>query len=268
LDVRRISDAIGRVKLSGLTPQRIQTFPNELSMQGLSPRSVHHCRAVLRAALAQAENWNLIARNPAAGKRVVSPRADKHEVPALSISEAHAIIDAFAGHPLEGLVHTALGTGWRQGELLGLRWEDVDLVGGTLAVRMQLQRVNGRRTLVEPKSYQRRRVVPVPPGIGEVLRQQRSRQLEARLLAGARWKETGHVFTSTVGTPLEASNVTHRFQKQLAKAGLPRMRFHDLRHGTASILLQQGLSLREIMEILGTPRSALRPICIPISHRY
>jgi integrase len=251
LDVRRITAALGRLKLSEVTPQRIQAFLNSLREQGLSASSVKHCRAVLRSALGQAETWNLIARNPAAGKRVTSPRGERYEIEALSITQARAIMAAFVGHPFEALVHTALATGLRQGELLGLRWQDLDLDAGTLTVRVQLQRVDGVRRLKEPKSDRSRRALPLPPSAVEALRQHRRRQLEARLSAGATWQETGHVFTTSVGTPFDNSNVIHRFHRQLAKAGLPRMRFHDLRHGAASVLLQSGLSLREIMEILG-----------------
>lgn len=257
LDVKRISGALGKRKLSEVTPQVIQAFLNDLSASGLSPATVRHTRAVLRSALTQAENQNLIARNPAAGKRVTLPRDEGHEVAALSPEGARAIVVAFEHHPLGALVYTALATGLRQGELLGLRWQDVDLDGRTLTVRYQLQRIAGTLTLVEPKSKRSRRTLALPTGAVEILRAHRIQQVEARLLAGSEWRDTGHVFATTVGTPLDNSNVGHRFVAQLAKAGLPRMRFHDLRHGAASLLIAEGADLRRVMEQLGHSQISL-----------
>ncbi len=249
-DVKRIGDsAIGRFPLAQVTPQAIQAFLNDLTAQGLSARSVQHSRAVLRSALTCAERWGLVPRN--AARLVSPPRAQHHEAPAISPEQAGAILDAFEGHPFEALVTVALGTGLRKGELMGLRWDDVDLNAGTLTVRHQLQRINGKRELTEPKSRQSRRTIALAPSVVESLRLQRVRQLEMRLAAGARWQETNHVFTSAVGSGLDQSNVTHTFQAQLKRAGAPHMRFHDLRHGAASLLLTQGVSARAVMDVLG-----------------
>ncbi|MFN8558093.1 MAG: site-specific integrase [Dehalococcoidia bacterium] len=161
------------------------------------------------------------------------------------------MLDAFIGHPFETLIYLALATGMRQGELLGLRWQDVDLDGRRIVIRFQLQRVGGKLVLAEPKSKQSRRTLALASGMVEKLQAHRVRQMEARLLGGSLWQDTGYVFTSEVGTPLDHSNVTKRFQRRLRDAGLPRMRFHDLRHGTASLMLAQGSDLVEIKEQLG-----------------
>jgi integrase len=255
-DVRRITARLGRYRLTDLTPQIVQRFIVDLHAEGLSARSVGHCRRVLCVALNQAENWNLLARNPAAGKRARLPRVQPRDVPALTPETAQATVAAFAGHALEALVITAMITGLREGELLGLHWEDVDLDKGTITVRQQLQRIAGERVLTEPKSRMGRRVLPVPAFVVEALRRQKVRQLEDRIKA-RRWEDSGHVFTSAVGTPLEASNTVHRFQKRLAAAGLPRMTVHDLRHAAASLMEAMGIPPRTRMEYLGHSQIAL-----------
>jgi integrase len=147
--------------------------------------------------------------------------------------------------------------GLRQGEILGLRWSDVDLEAATIRVTQALQRVNGRLDFVEPKSQSSRRTIPLPATVARALRAHRSRQLEERLAAGARWRESDLVFTTSVGTPLDCRNVTRRFQAALEGAGLPRLRFHDLRHTAASLMLAQGVPPRVVMETLGHSQISL-----------
>ncbi len=249
-DVRRIDAVLGRVRLAELSPQRIQAFLNDLHARGLRPRPVRHCHAVLRAALTAAEHQGLIARNPAAGKRVRLPRAPRRTIESLSVEQARAILAAFTGHAFESLVLTALGTGLRAGELLGLRWQDVDLGRGTLAVRFQVQRVDGQVVFREPKSEDSRATIPLVPFVVDSLTRQRERVQQLKLLAGPRWREHQLVFPSQAGTPMDSSNVVHRFQAQLQRSGLPRMGMHDLRHGTATLLHGLGVDLRTIQAIL------------------
>ncbi len=260
LDVRQLSASpLGKLPLARVTSAVVQGYLNGLTEKGLSAASVHHRRAVLRSALTTAENWGLIARNPAAGKRVASPKSERHEVAPLSPEQARTLLAAFAGHPLEALVTVALATGLRQGELLGLRWSDVAFEDGTLTVRYQLQKRAGGFELVEPKSRSARRALPLSPATVEVLRAHRIRQIEQRLAAGPAWHEPvpDLVFTSLVGTPLDAPNVTHRFQRRLAEAGLARLRFHDLRHGMATLMLAHGADLMTIKDALGHSQISL-----------
>lgn len=244
-----IAPALGRIRLTRLAPADVQRMMNDMSAAGLAPASVLYTRAVLRKALGQAMKWGLVQRNVAA--LVDPPRQSRPPVPAISPDDARALLTAFAGHPLESHVTVALATGIRQGELLGLCWSDVDLDGATLTVRHALQRVDGMWNLAEPKTKRSRRTLALPAFVVAALRQRRAIQGRERLLAGDRWHASDLVFTTSIGTPMDGCNVTHRFQHRLAEAGLHRMRWHDLRHGCASLLVARDAHPRVIMEQLG-----------------
>ncbi|MHB1414616.1 MAG: site-specific integrase, partial [Chloroflexota bacterium] len=171
--------------------------------------------------------------------------------------QARTVLQSIRGHRLEALYTVALVLGLRQGEALGLRWEDVDLEGGSLRVCQTLQRVDGTLRFAEPKTERSRRKISMPEMVARSLRQHRLHQVEERLMAGSKWQENGLVFTSTIGTPLDGTNVTHILHRLLEEAGLPRIRFHDLRHTCASLLLAEGIDLRVIMEVLGHSQISL-----------
>jgi integrase len=244
-----IIPALGMIALVKLTPQRLQSFFNAKLGAGLSPRSVHHLRAILRAALTDAVKWGLASRNVA--DLVDPPRVPHDEVRPLSSAEAQALLTAVEGDRLEALYSVALALGLRQGEALGLRWEDVDLDAGSLSVKQSLQRIGGAFQFVEPKTARSRRTLPLPNVAAKALREHRTRQLTERLAAGPMWEEHGLVFTRANGRPLHGSNVTREFQRMLEQAGLRRLRFHDMRHACASLLIAQGVHPRVVMETLG-----------------
>jgi integrase len=252
-----LAPGLGHLPLARLTPQQVQAFLNAKSNGKLAPRTVAYMRAVLRQALGQAERWGLVTRN--AARLAEPPRVPRREVRPLSPDQARLFIEAIRSDRLEALYLVALGAGLRQGEILGLTWTDIDFEGATLTVRNALQRVNGQLTLVEPKSVTSRRVVALPRVVLDALHAHRTRQREDRLLAGSRWHDDprGFVFTTTVGTPMDGIAVTRRFQALIAGAGLPRQRFHDLRHACASLLLAQGVSPRVVMETLGHSQISL-----------
>ena len=187
---------------------------------------------------------------------VQPPRVRRPEVKPFNSVQARVFLEAIRGDRLEALYSVALALGLRQGEALGLSWQDVDMDQGKIRVRVQLQRIGGKLDRVEPKTERSHRTIALPPFAVGVFRDHRVRQLQERLLAGSDWEEWGLLYTTRRGTPLDAKNVTHRFQKLLARVGLPRMRFHDLRHACASLLLAQGVSMRELMDVLGHDRMA------------
>ena len=243
-----ITPALGARPLASLTAQDVQRFLSEKGKTA-SPSMVKHCRDVLRIALGQAKRWRLVAYNAAADTE--PPRVSKRQIRALPREDANAILAAVAGTRMEIPVTVALTLGLRRGEMLGLRWADVDLDAATLCVRFQLQRHDGAWVFVLPKSEEGRRTLPLPPSLVAALRTHRSRQIEERLQAGPRWQDHDLVFPTEIGTPQDGMNLTHRFQDRLRRAGVPPMRFHDLRHGAATLLLASGFTLKEVQEILG-----------------
>jgi integrase len=240
---------LGDTPLGELTAQDVQRFLNGRTKAGLSPRSVQYIRAILRAALAQAMRWGYVERNVAA--LASPPRQKPKQIATLTADEARRLMAATRDDRLGALFATALYTGMRQGELLGLRWPDVDLEAGTLRVRQAVQKIDDQWQFVEPKSANGRRTVPLCEPAREVLRRQKEQVRAMRAHGDDAWTEWGLVFPSAVGTPLDSSNVTHHLQRQLATAGLPLVTFHALRHTCGSLLHQEGVPARTIMEILG-----------------
>ena len=239
---------LGKTPLSEVTPSKIQAMLAQKLQGGLSPRSVQRIHAVLRQALNQAVAWGQLARNPALFAK--PPKAERFDAPVITAADARAILEAVRGDRQEALVTVALSLGLRLGEATGLRWIDVDLEKGTLKVQVQVQRIGGTLALVDLKTDESRRTLPMPVVLVQALQAHRVRQLEERLLAGSRWKESGLVFPTGIGTLIDGPRVTQRFQKHLARAGLPRIRFHDLRHGAASLLLAQGVDLKTVSDVL------------------
>jgi integrase len=189
----------------------------------------------------------MIPRNPAALAK--PPHVEHREVEAWDAGQVRTFLEAIRGHRLEALFTVAVVTGLRQGELLGLRWSDVDLAAGTLTVRQALQRVDGTLQAVETKTARSRRTVPLPVLALDALRAHRTRQdgPVASL----------YVFTTPSGAPLYGTAVYRDFVAVSAAAGLPRIRFHSLRHTAASLLLAQGIHPRVVMELLGHSTIAL-----------
>lgn len=246
---------LGKTQLRKLTPQHVQQMLIAKTDEGLAPRTVGGIRAVLRTALTQALKWQLVAWNVAV--LVDLPRAPRPQFRVMEPKEAQKLLNVAADHRLGPLFSVALAVGLRLGESLGLAWGDVDLSARTLRVRRALQRFDGKLQFVEPKSESSNRTVALPESAVVVLRQHRVRQQTERLLAGKRWRDTGLVFTTTIGTPLDDRNVRKAFRELLDAAELPPMRIHDLRHTCASLLLAQGVHPRVVMETLGHSQISL-----------
>ena len=246
---------LGHIVLGKLTPQDVQEFVNRKLKVGLSARTVQYLHSVLRRALGQALKWGLVPRNVAT--LVDPPRVRRTDVRPLLPDQARLLLEALRGDRLEALYTVALAVGLREGEALGLRWQDVDFEKGTLSVRVALQRIEGKLQLVEPKTLRSRRSILLSDSTLGALRTHHARQLAERLQAGERWYESGLVFTSRTGTPLLARNIVRHFKGVLRKAALPDQRFYDLRHTCASLLLAQGVHPRVAMEILGHSQISL-----------
>jgi integrase len=240
---------LGNHQLAKLMPAHVQTLLNKLADAGLAHRSIRNVRAALRRALNQAMRFGYVVRNVAAlvdvpGEVTFTPEP-------LDEEQAKRLLDAISGHRWELLYRIALGLGLRKGEILGLRWEDVDLDAATLRITGSLQRQRGRLVRTTTKTEASIRTIALPPSLLTMLTEHKQHQAEMRAVA-RRWTDTGLVFTSSVGTPIEPSDLSRHFKLVLKEAGLPeRTRFHDLRHSCATLLIVMGVHPRVVMEILG-----------------
>jgi len=175
----------------------------------------------------------------------------------LDTDQARRLLDQVASDRLEALYSVALALGLRQGEALGLGWSSIDFENSTLSVSRALQRQASTLRFVEPKSPAGIRTLVMPSFVAATLRRHRVRQNQERLAAGALWSDEDLVFTTMLGRPLDARNVVRDFKRQLGAAALPSIRFHDLRHSCATLLLAQGVSPRAVMETLGHSQISL-----------
>lgn len=246
---------LGHLKLTDLTPQHLQSFYNDLSRRGLAARTVSHVHAVLRRALRQAVAWELMTHNVTSHVR--PPRGRRYEIVPLTLEQADRLLVTVQGHRLAALYTVALALGLRLGELLGLRWSDLDLTERTLAIKQAVQRIDGQLMFTEPKSESGRRVIALPELVLTALLEHRERQVVERRLAGSRWRDFNLIFPSSIGTPHEPRNVQHHFQDLRVQLGFTGVRFHDLRHTCATWLIAKGVHARIVMEILGHSQISL-----------
>lgn len=242
--------AIGQHRLTKLTAEHVAALLAAKAETGtLSPTSISYIRLVLSIALKQAMTWRLIAWNVASV--VPGPKATPREVPTLTMDDIARFLAATHGERLAALFVLALLAGLRHGELLGLRWDDVDLDASTIRIQRALVRVGSTNALRAPKTAMSRRTVGLPLVAVLALRERAAHQTEERRAAGASWTEQGFVFTNATGAPISQRTVLEHLQRIVERARLPRMRLHDLRHGYASLLLAQNVHPKVVQEALG-----------------
>lgn len=250
-----INPHLGKTSLQSLSVQDVQGWMNTLLKTGLSPSSVGRARDVLRNALNQACRWDLVPRNVAA--LVSPPKKERFEYKVLDAKQAKALIEAAVQTKHEAALVLALLAGLRIGEVLGLKWGDIDFEEGTVRISRQFQRIKGEKVLSEPKTTRGARLVPLPAIAVEALRRQKSRQLEARLRAGHDWIDSGMVFADDHGGFVSEFAVRASYAEAMEQAKLEHIRFHDLRHSCASLLLAGNVHMRVVMETLGHSSIAL-----------
>ena len=238
-----VAPRVGGVFVHKLEPRQVQAMLSEMERGGLSPRMRQLCRGLLRTALQQAVRGGEIPRNPV--DATDRPRAPRREIRPLAPDQVRALLAAASGDRLEALFVLAVTTGMRFGELLGLTWGDIDLEAGRIAVRRQLRVVGSKPELAELKTEKSRRRVELTGLAARALREHRGR-LPASPLPSA------PVFTSPEGAWVRANNLRRReFKRVLERAGLPRIRFHDLRHTAATLMLSEGVHPKVVQEALG-----------------
>ena len=245
---------LGKYQLQKLSAQHVQAFYARKLKEGLSPSTVIYYHSVLHNALDTAVKWGLVSRNVC--DLVTPPRRARFEIKPFTTEQVQSFFAAIRGHKWEALFTLALATGMRQGELLGLKWQDINFSTGTLQVRRILTRIpsetSGKVYIeAEPKTEKSRRSITVASFALEALSQHRVSQLEIKLKAGAFWEEHDYVFCTLVGRHLRPSHVVDEFKKLLKKADLPDIRFHDLRHSAATLLLSLGVHAKVVQEMLG-----------------
>lgn len=271
---RHIAPALGHIRLDELTVAHVAEMLKAKLDTGLSPQTVSQIRAVLRAALAQAMREELVFRNVASIAKLPAP-VEPFESRFLTLEEARRFLNAADGDRLNALYRVVLPLGLREGEALALRWDDVDFEARTILVRHTLQRVprrdRSRRgqgeglVLLPTKTRRSRQKLPMPEMCVRALKAHRARQLEERFAAGSRWLDTDFVFTTPTGAPLHGKDVLEdSFYRICERASIPHstrerqrgpvedrgLRFHDLRHSCASLLIAQGVPLRIVQELL------------------
>lgn len=252
--INHLSPGLGKVRVTKLTPAQIRTFLNQKTEDGCSAALVRYMRVVLAAALQQALHDEIVIRNVAS--LTDAPRATQFEASPLTADEANRFLAAARSDRLEALYSVALSLGLRQGETIGLRWQDIDLEAGMLHVRNQISRIDDGYRFVELKTKASRRILPIPREVLDSLKRHKRRQLEDQLFAGDRWVSLNLVFASTIGTPLEPSNLRLHYKGLLERAGISDRRYHDLRHSCGSLLIARGVQQGVVKEILGHSRIA------------
>jgi integrase len=244
---------IGKIQMTKLQPADLIRLYDKRRKAGAAPRSVLHLHRVLFRCLRFAERWGDVTRNVAA--LVDAPKIKRTQFRCLSAEEARTLLAVAEGDRLEAFIVLALSTGMRLGELLGLSWRSVDFDRGAVSVVASLQATaRGELVLMEPKTTHSRRVIDVEPRVTACLRRHRAAQELARRVAGDAWTSPipDLVFTSPVGHPIDGRVLIRSwFRPLLAKAGLPAIRIHDLRHSHASIALALGVHPKVVQETLG-----------------
>lgn len=249
---------LGRTQLQQLTPDRISAFYRDLTKAGgkvgqpLSASTVCHVHATLHRALQDAVRWGYLVRNPATA--AVKPRqrgAASADIATWTATELGAFLQHVRGDRLFAAWQLAASTGLRRGEILGLRWSDVDLDARRLSVRQTVTTAGNRVVMGEPKTSRGRRNVALDRATVEILVAWRADQERERLALGSAWQDAGLVFTREDGSCVHPDTFSFWFDRHVRTSGLRRIRLHDLRHTHASLALQAGVAAKVVSERLG-----------------
>jgi integrase len=247
---------LGKIRLKDLSHGQVQDFYDQLATAGKGVRSIRVAHAVLHSCLEQAKNLGLVARNPTEFCRV--PKQNKKDLNIWSEDQVMKFLNFVHGHRNENLYYLALATGMRRGELLGLKWQDVDWIRQSLMIKRQCFHPRGGGFVFQPpKTNLGRRAIQLGSGLIDHLRAQLYNIDLMRKISKDKWQEHDLVFPSVLGTPQGGDNLTHEFQELIKLSGLPSIRFHDCRHTAASIMLSHGIPSVTVAGMLGHSLSIL-----------
>ncbi|WP_135230148.1 tyrosine-type recombinase/integrase [Deinococcus fonticola] len=257
---------IGRVKLEKLRPLDVEHMLSGMTKAGKSPQLLAYALRVLKMALRQAVRWQMLPRNVAEG--ITAPRFHRQEMQVWTAEQVAAFLDVSQEHRLHAVFYLALMTGMRRGELLGLKWRDIDWEKARLTVRNNLvaaryEAEEGRKlhgkpvlskrelTLQTPKTAGSRRTIVLSPGTIAKLKEHQARQEAEKANAAEAWSCEGYVFASELGTPTDPRSLGRAYSHIVRKAGVPPIRFHDLRHTAASLMIHRKIPPKVVSERLG-----------------
>ena len=255
LSVHHIIPVIGHIPLRKIVPSDIQAVLTVMREAGQSPRSQQQARALLSVALGEAENNEYIPSNPV--KKVRIPVNKNREIEPLTIDEVKRLLQTYKGTYMSARLHIALLCGLRQGEALGLRWDDVDLVNGVLEVRNQIQMIDGKLQLTGLKTERSRRSLVMTTGALEALKLHKKFVAEMRAGYDSQWQENDLVFPSADGSPKQATIDFNDWKRALRLCGIKPRRLHDARHTAATLMYAQGVGIEVISRALGHSSSAI-----------
>jgi integrase len=246
---------LGSRRLSALEPEHVARLYAGLLAAGVSPSNVHHVHRVLHRGLGQAVRWNKVARNAAA--LVDPPRRERRDMSTLTAEQVRRLLEVstIRDRPFYLL---AVSTGMRLGELLALRWADVDLRMASLRVVRTVRKVSGEGWVFgAPKTQRSMRRIELSEDVVEALSAHKVAQVEERWRAGQLWQDNDLVFPGITGRPRQGSHILRDFYPTLERAELPRVRFHDLRHTAATLMLSSNVHPKVVSEILGHANIAI-----------
>lgn len=241
---------IGDTGISNLTQDKLEVFYKKLIDNGVGVRTVRLTHSILHRCLVKAIRYGLMHDNPAHGATL--PRLIQKDMVALSKEQVSLFLKSAKGNYYEAFFNLSVITGLRQAELFGLKWADINWEKRSINIYRQIQRVPGEQwQFIEPKTRAGRRTIILGSDVIDLLREHKGNQEKYREIAGDRWKNNGLIFPNTYGNPMDPSNMRIEFNRVLNDAGLQKIRFHDLRHTAASLMLNHGVPLLVISRILG-----------------
>lgn len=245
-----IGSTLGSRPLKSILPSHVERWVGDLKASGRAPSTVRQVYTVLRAILDTAVRDKLLAVNPAAA--VKRPKVSRTEAEYLTAHQVRQLLQGAVNTRYGPLFAFLVNTGLRRGEALALRWSDVDLKRRTLHVRGTMARIDGELRHTSTKTLASRRVVPLSPAVVALLESVRARQRAERLAAGSEWVQTPYVFTTETGTPCDPRNALRALKASAKRAGLEEdVGLHTLRHSAASVMLEHGIPLKVVSELLG-----------------
>jgi len=258
-----IKPSLGHMRLDAIKPIHAQQFIQMLSGEGvradgrgdtLSAATVKRYFTVFKSVMSRACKLELIDRNPTDTSKLDMPEVEEPEVEIFTKEEAAEMLACLTGEPtmFQVLIHLAIVTGCRRGELVALKWNAIDFSAGTITVRQSNYKLKGEEIKTKkPKTKKSIREIVIPPYLIELLKIHRREQAHERIRLGDQWQEEGWIFTQKDGKPMNPQTPTRQFTKFLARHGIPHRKFHALRHTSATLLLMAGTNIKNVASRLG-----------------